>query len=96
MKDWLGIGVIALIGAAIMAALTSSSRIGFGTSFLYVLVGLITITISMIGSIMLADRFARRRGGGDGYVAAGWLLGLFVITPIALKFAYMLLETVVK
>lgn len=87
-SDWVAIACIGLIGAAIIAALSSGER-GFGLAFVYALTGLVTVAASFIGTVIL---LAPAKDRDDTRLLMAGLIGFFVTTPLALTAIFYFLD----
>jgi hypothetical protein len=88
VKDWIGVVVVTLLGAAMVAGIGSGQR-SFWVVFIYATLGLATVTTSMIATLVLVVPSKSR---DDTRLLVGALIGLFVTTPLALSLAFYLLD----
>jgi hypothetical protein len=94
MATLLGSGATAMLAA--IAAL--GQRGNFWMTFLYVSCTALVATCATAVTIRGAARLGKRRpGAGDapGFIEAGLLIGLFVVSPLALSGAFIILDALV-
>ena len=92
----------ALLGGGAVAMLVAIAALGgrgsFWVTFAYVTCTALVATCATSVTIQGAARLGRRRPGtGDepGFIEAGLLIGLFVVSPLALSGAFVILEALV-
>lgn len=93
------IAVIIAIAAAGMATIPAiaGSRIGFAKLFIWGLIALTTILISVLGTFAVITRFrkaSRSAPDGDGWVIGGYLLAAFVIAQLLLTLVFWALGSI--
>ena len=92
----------ALLGGGAIAMLAAISTLGgranFWLTFLYVGCTALVATCATAVTIRGAARLGKRRpGAGDrpGFIEVGLLIGLFVVSPLALSGAFVILNALV-
>ncbi|GEM_PF-4933789 len=96
-----GTRALAVGGAVVAMVLAISAlggRAGFWLTFLYVGCTVAVATCATAVTINGAARLGRRRpGAGDrpGFIEAGLLIGLFLVSPLALSGAFIILGALV-
>jgi hypothetical protein len=96
LKDWRDLAVLLAVGGLIITAISSFGRSeSFGLTFIYVISGVATcgaaVTATVVGFAMVGRRWSA--GESIGFLAAGWIIGIFVTAPLLLSVVFRFLRT---
>jgi membrane protein YdbS with pleckstrin-like domain len=97
-KEWLSLIFVIVVGAVIITAISSlgAPKGSFVSGLVHAFVALVVIGVTMTLTIVGICRFGEKRGFGEstGLIATGWLVGLFITTPITLTLAFSMLRAI--